>query len=65
VVEQVSGRKVPMRIVGRRAGDPAVLVAASGRLRRETGWAPRFAALEVIVQHALDWRAAHPQGYGD
>ncbi len=39
-VEQVSGRRVPVRMAGRRAGDPAVLVAASDRLRRETGWEP-------------------------
>jgi UDP-glucose 4-epimerase len=64
-VEQVSGRTVPLRIAGRRAGDPAVLVAASDRLRRETGWAPRYHQLEAIVEHALGWREAHPSGYGD
>ena len=63
-VEQVSGLSVPVRIVGRRAGDPAVLVAGSGRLRSETGWSPRYAELPVIVEHALKWRDAHPQGYG-
>ncbi len=62
-VEQVSGLSVPMRIVGRRAGDPAVLVAGSGRLRSETGWAPRHAELATIVAHALSWRDAHPRGY--
>ena len=63
-VEQVSGLTVPTRIAGRRAGDPAVLVAGSGRLRSETGWTPRYAALPVIVEHALKWRDAHPEGYG-
>ena len=62
-VEQVSGRPVPVRIAGRRAGDPAVLVAASGLLRRETGWAPAHDALPVIVAHALAWRETHPHGY--
>jgi UDP-glucose 4-epimerase len=64
-VEEVSGRKVPARIAGRRPGDPAVLVAASDKLRRETGWSPRYAALRDIVQHAWAWREAHPHGYGD
>jgi UDP-glucose 4-epimerase len=64
-VEQVGGRSVPMRIVGRRAGDPASLVAASEKLRLETGWAPRYAQLEDIVRHAWSWREAHPDGYGD
>ncbi len=62
-VEQVSGRKVPVRMAGRRAGDPAVLVAGSDLLRRETGWAPQFDAIEVIVQHAMAWREAHAGGY--
>jgi UDP-glucose 4-epimerase len=64
-VAQVSGRVVPVRDAPRRAGDPAVLVAASGKLRAETGWAPRFDAITAIVEHALLWREAHPDGYGD
>jgi len=64
-VERVSGRKVPTRLAPRRPGDPAVLVAASDRLRQETGWSPRHAALDDIVRTALTWREAHPGGYGD
>lgn len=62
-VERVSGKTVPVRMAGRRPGDPAALVAASDRLRRETGWSPRFAELDKIVETALAWRLAHPQGY--
>jgi len=64
-VERVSGRKVPYRVTARRPGDPAVLVASSDRLRRETGWSPAYAALDDIVRTALAWREAHPGGYGD
>jgi len=64
MVEQVSGKTVPFRIAPRRAGDPAILVAAADRLRTETGWTPRYASLKDIVTHALAWREAHPQGYG-
>ncbi|HTZ71458.1 MAG TPA: UDP-glucose 4-epimerase GalE, partial [Acetobacteraceae bacterium] len=62
-VERVSGRTVPVRIAGRRAGDPAVLVAASDKLRAETGWSPQYADLDEIVRTALVWREAHPRGY--
>jgi UDP-glucose 4-epimerase len=62
-VERVSGRPVPHRIGPRRPGDPPVLVAASGRMVRETGWQPRYAALDEIVRTALAWRVAHPDGY--
>ena len=63
-VERVSGRRVPLRRVGRRAGDPPVLVASSTRIAAECGWRPRFAALDDIVATALRWRETHPGGYG-
>jgi UDP-glucose 4-epimerase len=62
-VERVGGRPVPVRRAPRRAGDPAALVAASDRLRAETGWSPRYADLDRIVETAMAWREAHPQGY--
>ena len=62
-VERVGGRKVPVRFTDRRAGDPAVLVAASGLVQAETGWRPRFTALDDIVRSAWAWREAHPHGY--
>ncbi len=64
-VEKISGRKVPVRLAERRPGDPAILVAASDLLKRETGWAPRHDTLDTIVRDALAWREAHPDGYGD
>ncbi len=64
-VERVSGRVVPHRIVDRRPGDPAVLVASSERIRAETGWTPRFTALDNIVATALAWRRTNPNGYGN
>ena len=64
-VEAVSGLRVPVMHGDRRAGDPAVLVASSERLRAETGWQPRFAELQAIVGTAYAWRKAHPGGYGD
>ena len=63
-VERVLGRRVPYRVEGRRAGDPAVLVAASGLIQGEAGWAPRFGDLDEIVRTAAAWRVAHPRGYG-
>ena len=63
-VQRVSGRAVPHRLAPRRLGDPARLVASPARIMRETGWAPRYAALDDIVATALRWREAHPNGYG-
>ena len=64
-VERVTGRKVPVAVGDRRPGDPAVLFASSDRIRRALGWRPAYEALDVIVETAYRWRAAHPDGYGD
>lgn len=39
----------------RRPGDPAVLVADSGRARAELGWRPKYADLQTIIEHAWQW----------
>jgi UDP-glucose 4-epimerase len=64
-VERIAGRPVPHTVGPRRAGDPPVLVAAAERLKAETGWQPRHAALDAIVASAFAWRLAHPRGYDD
>ncbi len=63
-VAQVLGRPVPFTVGPRRAGDPASLVASAARIRADTGWSPRHAALTDIVATAARWRQDHPQGYG-
>jgi UDP-glucose 4-epimerase len=55
VVKRVSGVDFPVRIKGRRAGDPAALIAANARAKTQLGWTPRFDDLETIVRHALAW----------
>ncbi|TKS55131.1 UDP-glucose 4-epimerase GalE [Luteimonas yindakuii] len=53
--EAASGRPVPFDIAPRRAGDPAVLVAASDRARQVLGWAPRHTDLAAIIDSAWRW----------
>jgi UDP-glucose 4-epimerase len=57
--EEVTGRRVPTRLAPRRAGDPAVLVASSERIRAELGWEPRKQDLRVIVEDAWRWLERH------
>lgn len=59
VAARVTGRPVPVEVGPRRPGDPAVLVAASDRIRRDLGWRPRFEDLEEIVASAWRWLRAH------
>ncbi|HRT31667.1 MAG TPA: UDP-glucose 4-epimerase GalE [Anaerolineae bacterium] len=59
----VTGHPIPAEIVGRRAGDPAVLIAASDVLRAELGWEPRYPDIHQIVETAWAWHKTHPHGY--
>ena len=59
----VTGREIAVRVAPRRAGDPAVLVASSEKIRSELGWQPEFEDLRVIIQSAWDWLSEHPDGY--
>jgi UDP-glucose 4-epimerase len=59
----VTGREIRARIAPRRAGDPAVLIASSEKIKSELGWQPEFQDLRVIIQSAWNWLVAHPQGY--
>ena len=62
-VRRVSGAKVEAKLVPRRPGDPAQIVAASDKIRGRLGWTPRHADLDTIVGHALAWeRGLAPKG---
>jgi UDP-glucose 4-epimerase len=55
---EVTGRPIRVKMGPRRAGDPAVLVAASDRIRRELAWRPNFQDLRVIIESAWRWLEA-------
>ncbi len=57
---RVTGQDIQYRIAGRRAGDPARLVAGAGRAHAELGWAPQFNALSDIVETAWRWFSSQP-----
>jgi len=63
VAAEVTGREIPTKIVARRAGDPAVLIASSSRIKTELGWSPQFQDMRKIVESAWQWLQAHPRGY--
>lgn len=53
-VKRISGVDFEVRIVGRRPGDPARIIASNDRIR-SLGWIPLHDNLEEIVRQALDW----------
>ncbi len=60
---RITGHPISAKMGPRRPGDPATLVAASDKIRRELGWQPRYPRLEQIVETAWNWHRAHPHGY--
>ena len=62
---RVTGGKIAFTESPRRPGDPPVLVADSGKIRRELGWTPKYTSVEEIVQTAWTWHVANPNGYAD
>jgi UDP-glucose 4-epimerase len=59
----VTGQRIPVIESARRAGDPARLVAASEKIRRELGWKPQHDNLYDIISSAWEWHQKHPKGY--
>ncbi len=55
VVKRVSGVDFPVVLSGRRAGDPAAIVAKADRVKSVLGWKPSRDNLDDIVRQALDW----------
>lgn len=59
---RVTGHALPAVIEGRRAGDPARLVASSDKAKTVLGWQPRT-GIEEIIRSAWTWHQRHPQGF--
>ncbi|HEX8636463.1 MAG TPA: UDP-glucose 4-epimerase GalE, partial [Pyrinomonadaceae bacterium] len=62
--QEVTGLEIPVRLAARRAGDPAVLIAASDKIKSELGWTPEFQDLNVIIDSAWRWMRNYMQKNG-
>jgi len=62
---EVTGHAIPADVKPRRAGDPATLIAASGKIVSELGWNPKYPDLKSIISSAWAWHVANPSGYQD
>ncbi|WP_197322032.1 UDP-glucose 4-epimerase GalE [Saccharomonospora sp. NB11] len=52
---EVTGHDIPAAVTQRRAGDPAILVAASDKAQSELGWKPQHTDLGGIVADAWEF----------
>jgi UDP-glucose-4-epimerase GalE len=56
-VERILGATVKTKMVSRRPGDPAELVASAEYAERLLGWRPKLSSLDNIVSSAWNWHA--------
>jgi len=54
--EAVTGKKIPVRVAERRAGDPPSLVGDPTQAQKILGWKAELSDLETIVRHAWAWQ---------
>jgi UDP-glucose 4-epimerase len=52
---RITGKPIPIVYATKRVGDPARLIADSSFARTNLGWAPKYASLETIIEHAWQW----------
>ncbi|WLR55443.1 UDP-glucose 4-epimerase GalE [Mesobacillus subterraneus] len=63
ISREITGKKIPAEVAPRREGDPASLVASSGKAADELGWKPKYTALNTMINSAWNWFQKHPGGY--
>lgn len=52
MTQAITQRAIPIIYAGRRAGDPAVLIADASLIKQELQWRPQFNDLRMIIEHA-------------
>ncbi|MFN5725778.1 MAG: UDP-glucose 4-epimerase GalE [Pseudanabaena sp.] len=53
--KQITGKPINVVMGDRRAGDPPALVGSSDKARNNLNWQPKYAYLNLILQHAWQW----------
>ena len=53
--KEVTAKEIRVEEVGRREGDPSMLIGSSKKARKTLGWTPRFTKLSEIIGTAWAW----------
>ncbi|CAN6478865.1 unnamed protein product [Victoria cruziana] len=61
--EKASGKKIPLVMAGRRAGDAEIVYASTEKAERELSWKAKF-GIEEMCRDQWNWASQNPWGYG-
>ena len=62
IFETVNNNKIPYKIVSRREGDVAKLVADASKAKKILNWQPQY-SLEDVCRDGWKWLEYNPMGY--
>ncbi len=54
-IQEITGQEITSIKANRRLGDPAVLVAAAGKVKKILGWEQNYSDLKIIIETAWKW----------
>ncbi|CAI0414369.1 unnamed protein product [Linum tenue] len=60
--EKASGKKIPMKLCPRRAGDATAVYAAVDKAAKELGWKAKY-GIEEMCRDQWNWASKNPWGY--
>lgn len=52
---RVTGKEIPSVVSEKRPGDPACVVACSGKANEDLGWEPEYTNIDDIIKTAWNW----------
>ena len=64
-VDRVTNQQIRRVMSPRRAGDPDSLISDNRRIKATLPWEPKYADLDTIVAHALQWERRLGEIRGD
>lgn len=61
--ESATGQSIPYKVVDRRPGDPAVLIASNQKAYEVLGWQPVHTDVKAIIESAWRFHQNYPKGF--
>lgn len=55
MIEEVTDKKLQIKVVNKRSGDADILVADVSKIKKELSFEPKFSDIKTIIQSAWDW----------